>query len=90
MLEIPSTPWTARAPRDPKAAAPLAASWRRLSGKVEHTFSHFHLELAVLKSESIGADELRGGGDYRWVRREDLAAEALPTLMRKVVALALA
>jgi A/G-specific adenine glycosylase len=89
MLEIPSTPWTARAPRHPETAAPLAAAWRKLSGKVEHTFTHFHLELSVLKSESIGTGELRIDGDYRWVPRRDLAAEALPTLMRKVVALAL-
>jgi hypothetical protein len=33
--------------------------------------------------------ELRGDGDYRWVRHRDLAAEALPTVMRKVAALAL-
>ncbi len=89
MMEIPSTPWTARAPRHPETAAPLAAAWRRLSGKVEHTFTHFHLELSVLKSESIATGELRAGGGYRWVRHRDLAAEALPTLMRKVVALAL-
>ncbi|HLF21385.1 MAG TPA: A/G-specific adenine glycosylase [Aestuariivirga sp.] len=90
MLEIPSTQWTARAPRHPEAAAPLAASWRRLSGKVEHTFTHFHLELAVLKSETVQSGELPMDGDYRWVRHHDLGAEALPTLMRKVVALALA
>jgi A/G-specific adenine glycosylase len=90
MLEIPSTPWTQHLPRDPKTAAPLAASWRRLSGKVEHTFTHFHLELAVLKSDSIATGELPIDGDYRWVQHHDLAAEALPAVMRKVVALALA
>jgi len=90
MLEIPSTPWTARAPRDPKAAAPLAASWRRLSGKVEHTFSHFHLELAVLRSAANATGELPMNGDYRWVPRQTLSTEALPTVMKKVIALVLA
>lgn len=89
MMEIPSTRWTSRLPRHPETAAPVAAAWRKLSGKVEHTFTHFHLELAVLKSETVATSELRIEGDYRWVRHQDLAAEALPTLMRKVVALAL-
>ena len=86
MMEIPSTTWAARLPHDPKSAAPFPAAWRKLSGKVEHTFTHFHLELSVLKSEGDGTGELPMDGNYRWVPRRDLAAEALPTLMRKVVA----
>ena len=89
MMEIPSTQWTSRLPRHPETAAPVAAAWRKLFGKVEHTFTHFHLELVVLKSESIPTGELLMDGNYRWVQPENLAAEALPTLMRKVVALAL-
>jgi A/G-specific adenine glycosylase len=86
MMEIPSTPWAARLPHDPESAAPLAAAWRKLSGKVEHTFTHFHLELSVLKSAAGGTGELPMDGGYRWVPRQHLATEALPTLMRKVVA----
>ncbi len=89
MMEIPSTPWTQHLPRRPETAAPLAAAWRRVSGKVEHTFTHFHLELSVLKSGMIETGELHMDGDYRWVPRQDLTAEALPTVMRKVVTLAL-
>ncbi|MGQ0484431.1 MAG: A/G-specific adenine glycosylase [Hyphomicrobiales bacterium] len=89
MMEIPSTPWTARLPRHPETAAPLAAAWRKLSGRVEHTFTHFHLELSVLKSATIEPGEPRTDAGYRWVPRADLAGEALPTVMRKVVALAL-
>ena len=41
----------------------------------------------VLKAVAISDGVLRDDGDYRWVSRADLAGEALPTVMRKVVAL---
>jgi A/G-specific adenine glycosylase len=53
---------------------------------VEHTFTHFHLELDVWRAVSIADGELLAAGDYRWTARNDLAGEALPTVMRKVVA----
>jgi A/G-specific adenine glycosylase len=86
MMEIPSTEWTKSPPKSPQRAAPLAAEWKRLRGKVEHTFTHFHLELAVLRAAGNASGDL--DGSYRWVPREQLEAEALPALMRKVVALA--
>jgi len=86
MMEVPSTDWTGSLPRNAQAKAPIRASWRKLSGKVEHTFTHFHLELSVLKAQSITAGDLCQ--PYRWVPRDALAGEALPTVMRKVVALA--
>ena len=44
MLALPSTGWAASAP-DP--APPFKADWRP-AGEVRHTFTHFHLRLAVL------------------------------------------
>lgn len=85
MMEVPSTAWGESTAR-PEDHAPLAASWRKLPGHVTHTFTHFHLELEVLKAERIVDGVLRQDGDYRWTRREDLAGEALPTVMRKIVA----
>ena len=87
MMEVPSTAWTESKPKDVASTAPLAADWRKLRGSVAHTFTHFHLELSVLKAVTLANAELPG--DYRWVLPADLAAEALPTLMRKVVALVL-
>ena len=83
MMEIPSTLWR-EAPwseDEAIAAAPLPARWRLLPGVVRHTFTHFHLELAVLvgtvrKAASCG----------QWVAPEDFPAQALPTVMKKVVA----
>jgi A/G-specific adenine glycosylase len=87
MMEVPSTEWSGSRPRKLDAEAPVEASWKKLKGKVEHTFTHFHLELSVVRATAIEDAEFRCGGDYRWVPRDELAGEALPALMRKVVAL---
>ena len=84
MMEVPSTQWSAKV-TDAEAQAPLAAAWRKLPGKVEHTFTHFQLELIVWLAENVIDGALRDDGDYRWTKRQDLAGEALPTVMRKVV-----
>jgi A/G-specific adenine glycosylase len=84
MMEIPSSVWS-EAPGDALAAAPVAAPWRQLPGQVSHTFTHFHLELTVLRAE-VENKRIGGQGDVRWVAKDDLAGEALPTVMRKIVA----
>ena len=65
MLETPSSPWEEAEPGGNSARryAPVAAEWRKLPGLVEHTFTHFHLELSVYRAE-VGLDaaaEARGG-----------------------------
>jgi A/G-specific adenine glycosylase len=81
MMEVPSTGW------DGGAGPPLAAKWKKLPGLVTHTFTHFHLELEVRRAAKVSNGELLHDGDYRWVSRSALSGEALPTVMRKVVAL---
>jgi A/G-specific adenine glycosylase len=84
MMEVPSTLWR-EAPwseAEAIAAAPLPAKWRLLSGTVRHTFTHFHLELAVLAGEARKGAPRTG----QWVALDQLPAQALPTLMKKVVA----
>ncbi len=85
MMEVPSSAW-GETPQNAEAEAPLAATWRKLPGLVTHTFTHFHLELEVLCAEQVTDGVLRSDGIYRWTLREDLAGEALPTVMRKIVA----
>ncbi len=80
MMEVPSSPWDARLPRDLHAHAPVVADWKKLRGMVEHTFTHFHLELTVVRARYDGAIVVG-----TWVARGDLHGEALPTVMRKVV-----
>ncbi len=84
MMEVPSTPWREQAwsEEEAKAAAPVSARWRQLPGIVRHTFTHFHLELAVLAGE-VRAGFSKGG---QWVKLDDFSAHALPTVMKKVAA----
>lgn len=82
MMEVPSTPWEANLPRE--FAAPVESEWIKLNAPVEHTFTHFHLQLSVWKTETADAS-LPDGGYYRWVHKSELVHEALPSLMRKVV-----
>lgn len=58
---------------------PFAAEWRAL-GEVKHTFTHFHLVLAVRLADVAGNPER---GEYRVVNPTDL-----PTVMRKAYDLA--
>lgn len=86
MMEIPSTPWEAKLPRN--IAGPVEADWNKLRATVEHTFTHFHLQLNIWKTTTAEIS-LPDGGGYRWVHKDELADEALPSLMRKVVVAAL-
>ena len=85
MTEVPSTAWTQGFDEaDALKQAPLKARWRRLPGVVEHGFTHFPLQQSVYVA-SVPAKTKAPAG-MRWVARADLAGEALPNVMRKVVA----
>jgi A/G-specific adenine glycosylase len=90
MSEVPTTRWmpdfaggTELAPRlrgtEPK--------WRRRTGVVTHVFTHFPLELVVYTAEVAPPAAAPDG--TRWVALAELGEEALPNLMRKVLAHAL-
>jgi A/G-specific adenine glycosylase len=81
MMEIPSTPWLEKTQTD--ILPPVKAKWKKLSGLVEHTFTHFHLELEVWASR-VEKAERPEGQDFIWVHRDNLHQEALPTVMRKI------
>jgi A/G-specific adenine glycosylase len=84
MIEVPTSDWTASGPADIAAAAPIGARWTA-AGQIEHTFTHFHLMLTVWRAEGAEAFELPMG-DYRWVGVNEMHGQALPSLMKKVVA----
>jgi A/G-specific adenine glycosylase len=54
---------------------------------VSHVFTHFPLELVVYRAQLPRGAIAPAGA--RWIGLKDLAGEALPSLMRKVVAHAL-
>jgi A/G-specific adenine glycosylase len=91
MAEVPTTAWAADfddskalgdAPRF--GASQKRVTWRKLAGVVRHAFTHFPLELTVYRSE-VPRDATAPAGT-RWIAIAQLGNEALPSLMRKVVA----
>jgi A/G-specific adenine glycosylase len=88
MAEPPTSPWAADYDLDGATSdAPLDTAWRRLPGIVRHTFTHFPLELTVFlctaPAETVAPHAMR------WTPRAALAEEALPNIMKKVLAHAL-
>jgi len=99
MTEVPTTEWSkdfaevqdfaevhALEPA-PCFAGRKRVAWRRKAGVVRHVFTHFPLELSVYAADVPARTKAPAG--TRWVPIAELAGEALPTLMRKVIAHAL-
>jgi A/G-specific adenine glycosylase len=84
MMEVPSTSWRLRPWGEKEAvkSAPGSARWMRLPGSVRHSFTHFDLELSILAAAVKGG--VKTGGI--WVRPEGIKDQALPSLMKKVIA----
>jgi A/G-specific adenine glycosylase len=88
MTEVPTSLWLAA--QDDKAALKAAPElkgicrWHRKAGVVTHVFTHFPLELVVYTS-SVSARS-RAPEGMRFVPIATLQDEALPNLMRKVIA----
>jgi adenine-specific DNA glycosylase len=77
-----STPTPNPSPQGGGERAQIA--WRRVPGMVRHVFTHFPLELVVYAADvPAGARAPKG---TRWVALDAVAGEALPSLMRKVIA----
>ncbi len=93
MTEVPTTEW---APDFDEAQALTGAphfaanqsnkpiAWRRLPGVVRHVFTHFPLELCVYVAALPARTPAPAG--MLWVALADIGGEALPSVMRKVIA----
>src|SRR6266851_5843174 len=88
MDEVPSSPW-----REGKLViaealkqAPVPANWKVMEGGVRHTFTHFHLELAVARATATTSRLARLSPGSAWVEIDRMTERALPTVMRKVIA----
>jgi A/G-specific adenine glycosylase len=81
MTEVPTSEWGAEPSAD--AASPLVAAFRP-RGMVRHVFTHFALELDVLRADVPMVTPAPPG--CRFVAAKELGGEALPTLFRKVLA----
>jgi A/G-specific adenine glycosylase len=88
MTEVPGSDWIAA--QDDQAALEQApvhkgiTRWHRKVGVVTHVFTHFPLELVVYTA-SVPARS-RAPEGMRWVPMATLKDEALPNVMRKVIA----
>jgi A/G-specific adenine glycosylase len=81
MTEVPGSEW---AEVQPSMLPPIPANWKKRPGIVEHTFTHFHLEITVWVAKDVGTE--LPDKSYRWVSLSQVDGEALPTVMRKIVA----
>ena len=91
MLEVPSTDWAETLPEAKEAlrAAPVRGDWWAVPGTVTHTFTHFKLETMVYRALVPSEASLTfwaDSGRCSWVSRRELDGQALPTVMRKIIA----
>lgn len=77
MLGWPGSDWS----DDPQPTPPLAADWQLLDATARHTFTHFHLELAILYA-MVPDDAAPSRGHFS--PADAFSPAALPTVMRKV------
>lgn len=85
MVELPGSDWGTDYDEDAALMqAPLGVAWQRKVGVVRHVFSHFALEITVFTAR-VAQDTPAPEGMW-W--SDEIDAEALPGVMRKVVDLA--
>ncbi|VAX03124.1 A/G-specific adenine glycosylase [hydrothermal vent metagenome] len=84
MMEVPSSDWLETPDWDavPMPQIPIIANWKETSGMVRHSFTHFHLELKVIRLELLEMIDLQEGNWFPFGQIEDLA---LPTVMLKII-----
>lgn len=86
MMEVPTSCWI-NGPmpsfKDVLSEAPIQARWSVKPGYIRHVFSHFELQVTIATA-TVNKDSIKKL-DGRWVAYEDLANEALPSLMRKII-----
>lgn len=81
MMEFPSTPWQEQSwtLKNALPYAPIDVTWSLLDPVVSHTFTHFHLELSLLK----GISHTKPLGTL-WDFPQNFPRYAFPTVMKKV------
>lgn len=85
MLGWPCSDWQVAEAGAPEEAPPIRAEWRTLPEEARHTFTHFHLRLA-LRTALVPMDRAPERGDF--IPLPDFRPADLPTVMRKAFDLA--
>ena len=91
MLEVPSTPWgdAVMPAGEALRLAPVRSAWWPVAGIVGHVFTHFRLEMQVYRALVPADVQLHLWAEpdrCRWVHRRDLQGQALPSVMKKIIA----
>lgn len=87
MTEVPGSEWSADYRASTKAAPLANIKWLKAAETVRHVFTHFPLELTVYTAQAPARTKAPKG--MRFVQLRALGDEALPSVMRKVIAHAL-
>lgn len=87
MTEVPGSEWSAEYKESVSAAPIREIKWQKTVGVVRHVFTHFPLELTVYAAQV--SKKTRAPSGMRFVPLASLDEEALPSVMRKVIAHAL-
>jgi A/G-specific adenine glycosylase len=84
MTEVPTTAWTSRIDGgDTEDHAPFLGDWEAC-GTIAHVFTHFELRLSVFRTRTE-----KQAVEGWWEPVDNLDAQALPTVMKKVITQAL-
>jgi A/G-specific adenine glycosylase len=87
MMEVPGTPWREAPwpPAEAMAHAPLPGlPWHAIPGEAQHGFTHFALRMTLLRAVAPAGPAPPG---FDWMEA-GAAGGAMPTVMRKLLALA--
>jgi len=88
MTGVPTTAWQERVLDEQTLlqSAPMKARWQKLESVVTHVFTHFHLTLSVYHADAPKSLKIKP--PHRWSSANGPEGEALPTIFRKVIAIA--
>tara|TARA_R110002124_G_scaffold4927_13_gene30843 strand:+ start:1624 stop:2667 length:1044 start_codon:yes stop_codon:yes gene_type:complete len=78
MLGWPGSDWVDVSMDRPAGTPPVNADWAVLQGEVRHTFTHFHLILTVMLTETDAEPDTG-----RFLTQAEFGPSDLPTVMRK-------
>ena len=88
MMGFPGTDW-GPPPEAPLASAPAKRNWEQCSKDVRHIFTHFDLRLTVYRADISSKAKVDNACRAIWAPLAEIKTYALPTVMTKVLALAL-
>ena len=83
MVEVPSSDWREDELPEIGTQAPLDADWIETGRRVRHVFTHFGLELEIVRAVVRRPPALPA--PYLWATLAQMDVLALPTAMRKII-----